>query len=646
MPIVASTRAMLPDSANVPELLRVGGSILLKSEIDDCRQWLRYISSNVLLGELQKAQLLEQVVAQSNQVAIIEQSVGLLSTKSNIKSLISSVARTFKWGVDVAFELLGQVFSISMLANREMGYTRLNENRVFVNILPMLTEQQHGRGIVRGLILHELGHHFYHKGPAAEAIWKQAEREKLHQLLNLVSDEHLERNLRSRDSEWDAWIKQLGAYAFQHAKRETGIFQLLESLGIRSLEILQACRLSVADDPNSVRVENGWLLKELERSGSSFARFFRALRMGLGNRYQDPKVEQALELFRGDFRQADMQRLYDIAVKLREIFQDDSDVCRAFLFDEALCPTACESARNGQGIDDQAIQREIRRITSREELDAMRQKDGVAGVCSGGGMRAINVIEEIDFNPIQTIQRMPFDAQAWGMLAQSVASPARLLSRFLSDLGFRHKPQRRRLTGYRLDRQSLVQAMVRKDPRVMISRVREVQNDLFVGIAIDCSGSMSYSDNIELAKRFGALLAAAIASCDSIDLRIIGFTDSLIFDAGNAQRPAISSLYAGGGNNDAAALWHLAQLALESRRRSKLLVMISDGLPTECSVVALRSLVDRLTKKLGMCCAQIAVEPLEEICFPHYVLVKEADERAAIRKFGQTVAKLIRTTLK
>lgn len=646
MPIIASaisSASWLPDSSSLSKLLRIGGSILLNADIDLCRQWIRYVTSNTLLSDVQKSQLLEQIVAQSYQVPLIEQAVGLLSARAGSKTLISSVARTFKWGIDTAFELLHQVFSISMLANREMGYTRLKENRVFVNILPMLTEQQHGRGIVRGLILHELGHHIYHKGPGAEAIWQQAEKEKLHQLLNLVSDEHLERNLRSRDSEWDAWIKQLGAYAFQHARRETSIFQLLESLGIRSLEILQACRLGVADDADSVRVENGWLLKELERSGSSFARFFRALRMGLGNRWQDPKVEQALELFRNDFRQADMGRLYEIAVKLREIFQDESEVYRAFLFDEAMCPTACENARSGRGIDDHAIQREIRRITSREELESMRQTDGGSG---GGGTRAINVIEDIEFNPIQSIQRIPFDPRAWAMLSQSVANPARLLSQFLSDLGFRYQPQRRRLAGYRLDRQALTQAIVRKDPRVMISRIREVQNDLFVGMAIDCSGSMSYSDNIELAKRFGALMATAIGKCDSIDLRIIGFTDKVIYDAGNAERPAIAGLSAGGGNNDAAALWHLAQLALESRRRSKLLVMISDGLPTECSVIALKTLVDRLTKKLGMCCAQIAVEPLEEICFPHYVLVKEADERTAIRKFGQTVAKLIRTSLR
>ena len=140
---------------------------------------------------------------------------------------------------------------------------------------------------------------------------------------------------------------------------------------------------------------------------------------------------------------------------------------------------------------------------------------------------------------------------------------------------------------------------------------------------------------MELAKRFGALLASAVAPVPDIELRLIGFTDRIIFDAGSAKTPAVHALDFGGGNNDAAALWHVAQLALQSRKKSKLLVMISDGLPTECTVQALRELVKKLTKKFGMCCAQIAVENIEEVCFPHYVLVKEVDELTAVKNLAR-----------
>ena len=132
---------------------------------------------------------------------------------------------------------------------------------------------------------------------------------------------------------------------------------------------------------------------------------------------------------------------------------------------------------------------------------------------------------------------------------------------------------------------------------------------------------------------------------EGIDLNLVGFTESTLFDAGSARLPAIHALEAGGGNNDAAALWHVAQQALRSKRTSKILVMISDGLPTECSVAALRALVAKLTNQFQICCAQIAVEQLSEICFPHYVLVKESDEFAAITKFGKTIANLVRQNI-
>ncbi|MEZ4247746.1 MAG: hypothetical protein R3B99_05850 [Polyangiales bacterium] len=72
--------------------------------------------------------------------------------------------------------------------------------------------------------------------------------------------------------------------------------------------------------------------------------------------------------------------------------------------------------------------------------------------------------------------------------------------------------------------------------------------------------------------------------------------------------------------------------------------MISDGLPTECSVAALRGLVRRLTRE-GMACAQIAVRPLEERCFDHYVEVRDLSTEESVRRFGTIIARLVRQTI-
>jgi len=598
-----------------------------------------------LLPAIQKSQipkdqqrdLIQWLVANAGSVATIDAAVPSLDDES-VESKLTRVARTFKWGMDQALELLGQKFHVSMLTDSDLGYTRLNENRVFVNILPIMEGRQNGQQVVEGLILHELGHHIYHKGRSNEKIWKRAEKAGLHGLLNVVSDEHLERNLRTKDRSYDSRLKQLASFAFQHSQKDFAISYLLELLHVRAVDVLSQVQLRVTGVPEEVRVDSGKLLGQLESVGSSFSRFFRALRMGLGNRYNDPKVEEALKLFNRSFRKSNMRQLYEIALKLKEIFEDDAGFMNFISQDQLVCPSRLDGARGANGLTDEQIQNEIQRITSREELERSKASRGATGG------RAINVIDEVDFTPINQVVKAPLNREAAHELARTVAAPAKMLRNYLTDLGQMYVQQRRRLNGYRLDRQAINRLVTRQDPRMMISRQREFKNDLFIGVAIDCSGSMAYNDNINLAKRFAALLAESTRDVEGIDLSLIGFTDDTIFDVGGNQQNAIHTLQAGGGNNDAAALWHMAQEALRSKRKSRLLVMISDGLPTECSVESLRTLVRNLTQKFGICCAQLALEELEEICFPDYVLVKSSSEAAAIRKFGATIAKLIRKT--
>jgi hypothetical protein len=156
---------------------------------------------------------------------------------------------------------------------------------------------------------------------------------------------------------------------------------------------------------------------------------------------------------------------------------------------------------------------------------------------------------------------------------------------------------------------------------------------------------MSHGQNIEKAKLFGTLIAEAAKNYPNVDVRLFGFTDQVIYDAGHAGRCSVHALEAGGGNNDAAGLWHAARAAKASRRRAKLLVMISDGLPTECTVTSLKALVTRLTLRMRICCAQVAVCPLEQICFPNYILLDQSNVEASVRQFGMVMAKLVRKAI-
>ncbi|MEM7392203.1 MAG: hypothetical protein AAF492_07625 [Verrucomicrobiota bacterium] len=461
----------------------------------------------------------------------------------------------------------------------------------------------------------------------------------MHELLNLVADEHLERNLRARDVRFGDRLKKLAAYGFQHSQREIEVDELLRTLGHYAFSVLTAIRLYPAREARHVMVENGRLLRELERLGLSFARFCRALRMGLGNRHNDPKVAEALALFTSRFRHADMEGLYDIVEKLKEIFQLDAEMLKLLMQDELVGSGEGELVIRVNGISDEELQREIDRLLNPSEASV---KNGEGG----RPVRIINVGDDEDFVKIQNIVPLPFDAAKHREYVQDVQRYARRLREFFRTLGLSHVKQPGRVRGVMVDRARLQNVVIKRDPRMLVARELRFQTDLFLGILIDCSGSMSMDDHIEQAKRFGTLLAEAARDMTGIDVRIFGFTDEQIFDAGDANRCAVHAMVADGGNNDAACLWHAAREALASRRKARLLVMISDGSPTECTTTALRKLVNRLVSRHRIACAQIAVRPLEEKCFPHYVEIQDLDPAIAVQKFGKVMSSLVQKTMR
>ncbi len=545
---------------------------------------------------------------------------------------LARLARTFAWGVEVGRMLTGEKFEVRLLVgDGDTGFTRLKEKRIFVTGQPILRGERRATEVVRGLIIHEFGHHMYHKGPDAEEVCRQVTRESLASLYNLVLDEHLERNLRRRSSHYGDMLKTLDAYMFLHSSREVAVHTLLERLGDRAAEVLTRIPLGAARKPNHVLVPSGRLLRALEGAGHSFARFIRALRTGLGNRSGDPKVAEGLQLFNSGFRKSTMPQLLDIARKLRAIFGDETNILQQLGQDGLMSDDDADTLQADQGISPEDVDQAVNDLLP----GAHREKDT-------GGSRSINRAPEESFDPITRIEKLQADPAEHAHLARKVAPAARQLRRYFQDLGRVRRPQRCRLQGRQLDRGRLRDLLLRADPRVLIARPTEQLTDLFLGVAIDCSGSMS-GTKIEKARHFGVLLAEALRGQSRIDLRLFGFEHDVLWDAGDARNCAVHRLRANGGNNDAAALAHLAALARRSRRQARLLVMVSDGMPSNCTVNALKALVRRLTRQ-RYCCAQVAVESIKDICFPHYVLL-EGDLQSTVRRFGKTVASLVSQAL-
>ncbi|MBL0217570.1 MAG: hypothetical protein IPQ07_27315 [Myxococcales bacterium] len=554
---------------------------------------------------------------------------------------LEALAEVFAWGVRRGVELTGRLMRIHMTsAERDLGHTYLDQARIFVTPLPLLRKEAHGRDIVEGLILHELGHHTYHRGEEAIALWKQAHAEGIGHLLNLVADEHLERNLRAVDRSYGDRLKRLGAYAFQHATQELTIRLLLESLRGSTASALIGIELGVAFDEGAVRIRRGAILAELERTGHPLARFARALRMGLGNRFDDPRIAAALGMCGKDLRKLDMRGLYELTKRLAAMFGGSIAVARVFGGAEGLelGQNERELDVHGAGIDDEILQREVERI-----LDPRRS--GAKGSSGPRDRLQINVSPDEEFDKIGTVTRVRGDQALHRLLATEVHRHSVRLRAHLDDLGLRWEPAKARIKGHALDRGRLRSLVTRGDPRILIARTPVRRTDLFLGTIIDCSGSMQAGQNIDRAKRFGVLIAEAVRPLPGVEARFFGFTDSVIYDAGDAKDCDVTALHADGGNNDAAALLHVANLAAASAKRARVIVMISDGLPTECSVSALRGLVTMLTKRRGIVCAQVAVRRLEEQCFPNHIVLDDAEIDVAVARFGRMIGDLARKVL-
>lgn len=550
---------------------------------------------------------------------------------------LRAVAEVFAWGAHRSRELTGRVLRFRITDGGALGYATMKTGDVHVTPLPIFRGERDGRTIVEALVLHEIGHHVYHASPEALAIWEKAASMGLSRLLNLVLDEHLERNLRALEGAWGDRLKTLASWAFRHARTDVHVWRLLSTLGADALAVLTRSGIGLARDPHMVRVESGPVLAAMDAGGHSFSRFVTALRMGLGDRSGDAKVREALALFDRSFRRASPERLWEITLALQKLFGSEVDLALHLGGAESITERG-GLLESDEGIGDRDVQREVERILQAPPKRASSE----AGAGRRGGLQ-INVGGEAGFSPITAVEVVPPDPAKHAEVARKVRRHASRMRQHLEELGLRFEPERMRLRGHRIDATRLRPLVTRADPRVLVAREVRNRTDLFLGLAIDCSGSMQGA-SMERAHAFGVLLAEAARELRGIDLRAFGFTDRLILDAGDARRCAITSLRATDGNNDAAALWHVAEVARRSPRRAKLVVMISDGLPTECSVEALRGCV-RKVERMGIACAQVAVRPLEEICFPHHVLIDGGELDAAVARFGQVVTGLVRKVM-
>jgi hypothetical protein len=185
------------------------------------------------------------------------------------------------------------------------------------------------------------------------------------------------------------------------------------------------------------------------------------------------------------------------------------------------------------------------------------------------------------------------------------------------------------------------------ESNIFVEDERYPKASVHLEVALDCSSSMnsatlslSAGEKFRLGKLFAMVLEQAVINLPGVSAHFWGFTSDTIFDCGVAGERRVSGLVCNGGNNDAAMLWKMGQSARDSGKDVKILLMLSDGQPSECSWLSLRNLVNKFEQE-GMIPWNFALDVIQTPAFERFFtdLVGQTQDEA-VMTMGQILASI------
>jgi|GEM_PF-3119722 HEAT repeat protein len=562
------------------------------------------------------------------------------------------------WACMIGQELLGR--PIEILNYRQgLGRTRPPADKdrpieIEVNDYPVTSGHRFGVDIMKGLALHEIGHHLCDIGvPGDRTLRGIARSEGLGDIYDILADERLERVLRSRRRGWGTFFDRLASYAFAQRTHEVSLADYARVLN-RPLDEVRAAVLGGAV-PGRIRPADALRPQEaVELSDAdmlvvpgllpAMAAFIACLRCGFDpHMHPDPRIAKAVELVPATLKDLKHKHLLAIARKIGRVLGGSAGFMRDL---RRMRRRLARSGSAGRAWDEV-----LDRMAEAGQLPQWARR-GAAGIrknppstpprappLGGGSGRGFNSGAGQSFKPLEKEESIPFDPEAHARLVGPLRKHIRRLRAYIERLGLQTVEEHASRRGRRLDLARARSAALRRDPGMLVHSRDEVRPNAYLGLLIDRSGSMDGS-KLDLAKAFGGLVAEATHGLRGLEGHVNAFDDSTFLRLGSLSRTSVASLESAGGNNDAGGLAKAAELAIKSGKRNKMLIMISDGSPTECTFESLRDLVTKLGKQQQVLCAQVAVDRLEQIAFPNFVNLSAVPFDEAIARFGALLIRL------
>lgn len=530
---------------------------------------------------------------------------------------------------------------------------------VEVTVQPLLDGREEAWDVIRGVVIHEFGHHTYDfRRPGFKSANGNAAAAGVKPIFDLLLDERLERNLRAHDPFYGKLIDRANAYFRESPPIWVGEDELVEAVGAEKVAAwVQATGVDLSAGKVALSAWDAALIPDLMPRLDAF--YVGLLVVRNPARFADPLVREALELVPANLKDCDHADLYRLSVAVGELLdvKDNGERARRRRqrmrsgrlgrhVQSALCKAG---AATGIGTGEtshsasskasvQAAQALRAKLSKRRAIRPPRRGRLTAKAAGG---QDYNAGSELDFAELAHEITLDADPQGFRALVRENRKHVSGLRRHFELLGSREVERRAQSRGHRLDVGQVRRLVTRPTTQLLVRREQDVGANAYIGLLIDRSGSM-HGEKITLARRFAALLTEAAGGVRGLVGHVNAFDDDTFYRLGDFRRNAIARLESGGGNNDAGGLLRAAQLAEQSGMQNRLLVMISDGSPTECTVAALANLVQFLGRRKKIACAQVCVDRVRDRVFPVTLDVRQLGMDASVHEFGRLLVRLTR----
>lgn len=557
------------------------------------------------------------------------------------RQTMARISAVKDWVQEAGQRLLGVPVVVKIIREALGRTSRPKKNEkptIEISDRPIAHLHPHGEDIVRALALHEFGHHLFDFSlPGQATRWGLVRKQGLFPLFNALLDERLERLLRQQSAECGPLLDRLLSYAFVQEPRRVSIEDYAAVVNRPVEEALEAVRRSELPGTvipqllgtGEIEVRDVDMLR-IPGLLPPYTAFLLCLRCGIDASQQtDPRVTHALGMVPRHVKDLTHRELFALTRKIGKVLggtrrnQDAQDAMDRMMSRYRWLHRLLNSLL--RRLDDRGLPsvpgvppKKGKSRDAREEPDVAPQR---------------NENPDIDFRRLRLVWKK---AEVNAASAPIALRPAvRRLRAALEQLAARDADEYAVRRGRRIDLAAVRQLPARPwDPDIMVGTQRQYGLDAYIGIVIDRSGSMQQDHRIENAKLFAKLVSQAAGALPGVAGHVSSFDGEEFTVWGDLRRNGIASLQADGDNNDAGALWQAVQLARQSHKRHRLIVMINDDEPSGSSVAAIRRVIGHATKD-EIICAQVMVAEgdMTKSSFPHAVKVTNTSFLQAAEQF-------------